>query len=541
MRALFIVVITLGLHACGIGSGTEDGSTSISAEVDSAEQPNNAPSVNAGDDQIVDVGDVVTISASGTTDADGDELAYAWSIESRPIGSEASLADAAAEATTFTADIVGEYVVQLQVSDATEAGEPDSVMITAEASNVAPVANAGQDQNVFTGEVVTLDGSVSNDADDDLITYSWTLASIPQDSSATLSDSEIVNPTFIADVEGQYSADLIVADAEKQSPSDTVVIMAATANSAPMANAGSDQNVAINSLVVLDGSASSDADDDGLIYNWNINDLPENSEAQLDDSTAASPSFTADVAGSYSINLVVNDGIVDSAPDAVLVVAATLNSAPIANAGEDLDVFVGGEVTLDGSASNDADADPLTYGWIFSSIPDGSASELLTANQQIATFTADSSGVYVVKLTVNDGELSSEPDTVSVVALESDSALSLFETDATLGSQILAWPYSSTRSFTIIADQFDCTLASFGLRAVGQDFTIVNVNAASFSTATVSFAGLAESQVISGGDGVSFSLISSPTQGTVSMDYSFEVLETGDTFAISGYVNCSTP
>lgn len=541
MRALFIVVITLGLHACGIGSGTEDGSTSISAEVDSAEQPNNAPSANAGDDQIVDVGDVVTISASGTTDADGDELAYAWSIESRPSGSEASLADAAAEATTFTADIVGEYVVQLQVSDATETGEPDSVMITAEASNVAPVANAGQDQNVFTGEVVTLDGSVSNDADDDLITYSWTLASIPQDSSATLSDSEIVNPTFIADVEGQYSADLIVADAEKQSPSDTVVIMAATANSAPMANAGSDQNVAINSLVVLDGSASSDADDDGLIYNWNINDLPENSEAQLDDSTAASPSFTADVAGSYSINLVVNDGIVDSAPDAVLVVAATLNSAPIANAGEDLDVFVGGEVTLDGSASNDADADPLTYGWIFSSIPDGSASELLTANEQIATFTADSGGVYVVKLTVNDGELSSEPDTVSVVALESDSALSLFETDATLGSQILAWPYSSTRSFTIIADQFDCTLASFGLRAVGQDFTIVNVNAASFSTATVSFAGLTESQVISGGDGVSFSLISSPTRGTVSMDYSFEVLETGDTFAISGYVNCSTP
>lgn len=541
MRALFIVVITLGLHACGIGSGTEDGSTSISAEADSAEQPNNAPSANAGDDQTVDVGDVVTVSASGTTDADGDELAYAWSIESRPVGSEASLADAAAEATTFTADMVGEYVVQLQVSDATESGEPDSVMITAEASNVAPVANAGQDQNVFTGEVVTLDGSVSNDADDDLITYSWTLTSIPQDSSATLSDSEVVSPTFIADIEGQYSADLIVADAEKQSPPDTVVIMAATANSAPMANAGSDQNVAINSLVVLDGTASSDADDDGLIYKWNINDLPENSEAQLDDGTAASPSFTADVAGSYSINLVVNDGIVDSAPDAVLVVAATSNSAPIANAGEDLDVFVGGKVTLDGSASTDADADPLTYGWIFSSIPDGSESELLTANEQIATFTADSGGVYVVKLTVNDGELSSEPDTVSVVALESDPALSLFETDATLGSQILAWPYSSTRSFTIIADQFECTLASFGLKAVGQDFTVVNVNAASFSTATVSFAGLTESQVISGGDGVSFSLISSPTPGTVSMDYSFEVLETGDTFAISGYVNCATP
>lgn len=38
------------------------------------------------------------------------------------------------------------------------------------------------------------------------------------------------------------------------------------ANSAPVSNAGVDKNVKIGSLVVLDGSGSSDADGDALTY-----------------------------------------------------------------------------------------------------------------------------------------------------------------------------------------------------------------------------------------------------------------------------------
>ena len=538
LRSLLIVVCMLALPACGIGSATDEEASANTGGA-TTEQQNSAPTANAGEDQVVNVGTEVTLNGSGSVDPDGDSLSYAWSLESQPTGSQASLSAASASTTTFTADIAGKYVVQLEVSDGTATSEPDPVTVTAESANAAPIANAGEDQNVVTGATVILDGSASSDADGDLITYSWTLSATPQDSVATLSDSNVVNPTFVADLDGSYLVDLVVADSEEQSETNTVTIVAETANSTPVANAGADQNVQTNSLVVLDGSASSDADNDGLTYRWTIDNFPEGSGAQLDDDSAISPSFTADMAGAYSISLVVNDGIEDSAPDSVMVVAASVNSAPVADAGQDQEVLVGDEVTLDGSPSSDADGDELVYTWVFSSIPEDSTSILSDADAQVAIFSADKQGVYVVKLTVDDGELTSEPDTVSVTAVNSEPGLRLYETDAAFGDEELSWPYSSSRRVTVFTEQSECTLASFRLRAVGQSFTIANVSSTSFSTARVSFSGLEESQLISAGESLSFSLISSLTTGTVTMDYSFEVVETGDTFLVSGYVRCS--
>lgn len=100
----------------------------------------------------------------------------------------------------------------------------------------------------------------------------------------------------------------------------------ANANSAPVADAGDDQNVTTGSLVTLDGSDSSDADGDMLIYNWLFTSKPDGSDATFSDSTVVNPAFTADVDGTYVINLVVNDGTVDSLPDTVTITAATFLS-----------------------------------------------------------------------------------------------------------------------------------------------------------------------------------------------------------------------
>ncbi len=94
-----------------------------------------------------------------------------------------------------------------------------------------------------------------------------------------------------------------------------------TTNNAPVANAGSDQNVSTGSLVTLDGSGSSDADGDTLTYSWSFTSRPEGSKATLSNSTAVNPTYTADVAGSYILRLVVNDGTVDSTPDTVTITA----------------------------------------------------------------------------------------------------------------------------------------------------------------------------------------------------------------------------
>jgi hypothetical protein len=97
-------------------------------------------------------------------------------------------------------------------------------------ANTAPVASAGPDRIVSIGSTVTLDGSASSDADEDTLTYSWTLTSTPAGSSATLSDSTVVNPTFTADESGSYTGSLVVNDGTYDSSADTVTITAVLLN-----------------------------------------------------------------------------------------------------------------------------------------------------------------------------------------------------------------------------------------------------------------------------------------------------------------------
>ncbi|WP_084318952.1 beta strand repeat-containing protein [Deferrisoma camini] len=283
-------------------------------------------------------------------------------------------------------------------------------------ANSAPTADAGPDQNVATGSTVTLDGSASSDADGDPLTYAWGFVSKPSGSTATLSDAAAAKPSFTADLDGDYVLQLVVNDGTVDSTADSVTVTAATANSAPTADAGPDQNVATGSTVTLDGSASSDADGDPLTYAWSFVSKPSGSTATLSDAAAAKPSFTADLDGDYVLQLVVNDGTVDSTADSVTVTAATANSAPTADAGPDQNVVTGSTVTLDGSASSDADGDPLTYAWSFVSKPSGSTATLSDAAAAQPSFTADLDGDYVLQLVVNDGFVDSTADSVTITA-----------------------------------------------------------------------------------------------------------------------------
>ncbi len=193
------------------------------------------------------------------------------------------------------------------------------------------VANAGADQNVLTGAMVRLDGSASKAADGGTLTYTWSMLSLPAGSHASLSDPAVVNPTFVADLNGQYDVKLVVNDGGFYSASANVTVTAATANLPPIANAGKDQNVITGSSLRLDGSGSTDANGDALTYSWTILSAPSGSSAVLSDPAATSPTFTADRDGNYVIRLVVNDGTVDSAPDTVTITAAA----------KDIDVSVG--------------------------------------------------------------------------------------------------------------------------------------------------------------------------------------------------------
>jgi len=106
-----------------------------------------------------------------------------------------------------------------------------------------------------------------------------------------------------------------------------------TENSAPVANAGADQTAFVTQTVTLDGSKSSDVDGDPLTYNWLFISIPSGSGAALSNPMDVKPTFVVDKPGTYIVQLIVNDGNVDSAPDATSV--STENSKPVANAGPD--------------------------------------------------------------------------------------------------------------------------------------------------------------------------------------------------------------
>jgi hypothetical protein len=100
-----------------------------------------------------------------------------------------------------------------------------------------------------------------------------------------------------------------------------VSITVSAVNDAPVADAGSDQTVLVGDPVFLDGSSSSDVENNPLIYVWLWNTVPTGSTATLLNPTAVNPSFDADLPGIYVAQLIVNDGTVDSATDTVTITA----------------------------------------------------------------------------------------------------------------------------------------------------------------------------------------------------------------------------
>ena len=419
-KLLSAIFLATQLIACGGGSGAALGA--LVGAVTPSSTVNDAPIANAGMTQNVSLGfvggvasKVVTLDGTGSTDPNNNPLTFAWTL-TRPTGSAAVLSSATDAKPTFTADVVGTYTAQVIVKDSgnLESKVPSVVTIVASISNSAPVANAGSKQFVVFGasSTVTLDGTYSTDADNDQITYKWTLLQKPSSSAAVLSSTTSARPTFKADVAGDYVAQLIVNDGKVDSAPNSVIVAASAANVQPVANAGDDKNVTVNTVVSLDGTNSSDANFDTLTYQWDWMASPSTAPA-LSSATSPKPTFTPSTAGTYVLTLTVSDGKLKSNPDPITINVSVVNSAPVAIAGTPQTVTGTGTVTLSGSGT-DANGDTLTYKWYLTSKPTNSVATLALSTTAAPTFTPDLVGIYVATLIVNDGKVDSAPTTVTI-------------------------------------------------------------------------------------------------------------------------------
>jgi parallel beta-helix repeat protein len=300
--------------------------------------------------------------------------------------------------------------------------------------NLAPVADAGEDQSVHVGSVVTLDGSGSFDQDANYpLTYAWEFVSVPEGSTAVLSGADTAAPTFATDWIGDYIVSLVVTDSGAAvSESDQVLV--STYNTPPVADAGEDQAIiVIGSTVQLDGTQSYDVDGDDFVYAWSFAAVPLGSTATLSDPTSPTPSFVADVHGDYVVRLSVEDEFgAQSEVDTVSV--SFENVAPVADPGGNQSSVVGYEVACDGSGSHDANGDPLGFHWDLVSVPEGSLAVISSVDTVATTITPDLPGSYILSLVVNDGfeDSLAANVTIEVISSQDAASLALMETQDTI-------------------------------------------------------------------------------------------------------------
>ena len=135
--------------------------------------------------------------------------------------------------------------------------------------------------------------------------------------------------------------------------------------------------------VSVDGSASSDADGSVVSYAWDFGDGSTGSGRTAQHSYAA--------AGTYDVRLTVTDdkGATGTATKQVTVTKP--NEVPVAGFSAQASDLA---VSVDGSASSDADGSVVSYAWDFG---DGSTGSGLTAQHSYAA-----AGTYDVRLTVTD-------------------------------------------------------------------------------------------------------------------------------------------
>ena len=161
------------------------------------------------------------------------------------------------------------------------------------------------------------------------------------------------------------------------------------------------------SPLLVDFTASARDIDGTPSYQWNFGDG--------NTGTGAMASHTYESAGDYLVTMVVTDD------DGAMVPVQTLiqvggNLAPTANAGTNIRARLREQTALNGTSSSDPESDSLSYSWELSSKPEGSMAILAKPNTARPFFAPDVVGDYRFSLTVNDGELSSTTDTVTVTA-----------------------------------------------------------------------------------------------------------------------------
>ncbi len=451
----------------------------LSATVD---DPNAPPDPVAGDGGETDAGSGTDAGTQGASTCSAAVLPYEyqWSIVGQPVGSHASLNNPGAAAPSFSADTDGTYTLQLVVTDAAGNRSPQVTAQVVVANCTAPLTVAIDPISAAaTGVGVQLAAQVtdpnapdpSNSCTVAVLPYAylWAIVGLPTGSHASLNDPTSVSPSFTPDVDGQYQVSLQVTDAAgNKSPTEVMSFSTTGACDAPpvvtIAAATGATGVPLQLLATVDDpNAPSDSNlctravtPDS--YQWSLVGLPAGSHATLNDPASQSPSFTPDVAGTYTAELVVTDalGIQSAAATKDIDIQAVCNAPPevviVAPAGGAAGVPLALSATVtdpndpNTNAACVAATTPYAYRWSLVGLPPGSHAMLNEPAGSAPSFTPDLAGTYRARLVVTDAAGNTSAPVEQDIDVSSDCTAPLSVTiNAPAGTPVgLAATFSAT-------------------------------------------------------------------------------------------------
>ena len=305
IRVLALVLITagatVGVATCGGDGGTEP--TPVTPPTPPTPPPpaNRAPTASGSiAAQTVLVGESVSVNVqSNFTDPDGNTLSFAAASSDEAVAT----ASVSGSDVTINGVAAGSATVTVTASDPGGLSATQSISVTVEAANQAPMAEGTiDDQAMVVGDEVTVDVTANfSDPDGDDLTYTATSS----DTTVATVATEGAMVTITAVGAGSDTITVTATDPGELSATQEFVVTVTEANEPPVAEGTiDDQTLVAGSEVEVDVSGNfSDPDDDELTY-----------EATSDDTTVATVAtegavvtVTAVAPGSATVTVTASD------------------------------------------------------------------------------------------------------------------------------------------------------------------------------------------------------------------------------------------